>query len=507
LLAGLATKIGAPYPVVLVLGGLVMGALPGIPSPHLAPDLVLVLFLPLLVYSAAFNSSIDDLRANAGPIVRLAVGLVLITVGVVALVVHFAAGLPWGVAFVLGGVVGPTDPVAASTVIRRLGAPERIVTILEGESLVNDGTGIAAYTVAVATVTTGAFSWSSAVTTFALAVFAGIAIGLAVGWLAVRARRLIDDPHVEVALSLLTPFVAYISADQLGGSGVLAAVAAGLYTGEQATSFTSVGSRLQLSSFWGLLEFLLNALLFLLIGEQLPHVLAAIPGGLSATLVGQGLLAAAAVLTIRMAWMFSVPAVSRALKRGREATPSRATVGARVVLGWSGLRGAVSLALVLGLPLTVSTGQAFPHRSELVFLGYVVVVTTLVGPGLTVGPLARRLGLLQRRDNDRQEARVRAMLLHTALGRIEDLAQDGSVSEETADRMRSVYQTRLDRVTARLEGNEERAAAGSEAARVRRAVIAAERDRLTRMRREHQFPTQLLDEIERDLDLEELRTR
>lgn len=506
LLAGLATKIGAPYPVVLVLGGLVMGVLPGIPSPHLAPDLVLVLFLPLLVYSAAFASSVEDLRANAGPIIRLAVGLVLVTVGVVAVVVHFTAGLPWAVAFVLGAVVGPTDPVAASAVIRRLGAPERIVTILEGESLVNDGTGITAYVVAVATVGSGAFSWSNAIRTFVLAVFAGIAIGLVVGWLAVQTRRLVDDPHVETALSLLVPFVAYIPAEELGGSGVLAAVAAGLYSGAQATRASSVGSRLQLSSFWELLEFLLNALLFLLIGMQLPHVLAAIPGGLSAALVGQGLLAAATVLSVRLAWMVSIPAVSRALGRGSQAAPSRMTSAGRIVLGWSGLRGAVSLALVLAVPLTVSGGLGFPHRAELVFLGYLVVLATLVGPGLTVGPLARRLGLLQGRDTDRQAARARSMLLHAALGRIEDLAQGGGVSEEAADRLRSVYQTRLERVTARLDEDEDHTAAMREAAGLHRALIAAERAALARMRGERAFPTQVLEQIERDLDLEELRT-
>jgi CPA1 family monovalent cation:H+ antiporter len=457
-----------------------MGLLPGVPSPSLSPDVVLVLFLPPLVYAAAVRSSVDDLRANAAPILRLAIGLVLVTVGAVAVVGHVFIGLPWAVAFVLGAVVGPTDTVAASAMFRRLGAPERIVTILEGESLVNDGTGITAYVVAVATVTAGAFSLAGAVKTFAIAIFVGIALGLAVGWLAVQVRRLIDDTEVELALTLLTPFVAYIPAEELGGSGVLGAVAAGLYAGSQLTRVSSVGSRVQLSAFWELLEFLLNALLFLLIGEQLPHVVDAIGGGSVPTLVAEGLITAAAMVTIRMVWMFSLPAVAAALHRGSGAACGALAGGARTLLGWSGMRGAVSLALLLAVPSTIGGGRAFPHRAELVFVGYVVVVVMLVGPGLTVGALAQRLGLLQGQGAERQEARARAGVLHAALARIESLAE--SLPEETADRLRAIYQARLNRVTARL-------------------------DALARLSQERAFPTHTLRDIGRELDLEELRTR
>jgi CPA1 family monovalent cation:H+ antiporter len=505
LLAGLATRTGTPYPVVLVLGGLVMGLIPGVPSPRLNPDLVLVLFLPPLIYSSAFLSSVQELRANAGPILLLAVGLVLATTAGVAAVAVLVAGLPWAVAFVLGAVLGPTDPVSASAILQRVGAPDRLVTILEGESLVNDATAITAYTIAIGAVATGSFSVVHGIGTFAFEVVAGTAIGLIAAWATLRVRRPIRDPHVVLAATLLTPFIAYIPADAVGASGVLAAVAAGLYTGAQAPEGTPAATRLQLRSFWELLVFLLNAVLFLLIGMQLPHVLDAIRGGLSAALVWHALAIGATVIAVRLVWMFTVPTVTSALRRGDGATP--ASPAARLVLGWSGMRGGVSLALALAIPLTVSGGAPFPDRSLVVFFVYAGVLLTLVPPGFTLGPLIERLGLGQGELRSRRVAEARASVLHAALEQIESLAGDARIDDESAANLRSRYEDRLDRLTAWLDTDGGRGETAHRQTAARHEIIGAERRRLTELEREHAYPRDVLHELQRELDLEESRVR
>jgi CPA1 family monovalent cation:H+ antiporter len=505
LLAGLATRTGTPYPVVLVLGGLVMGLIPEIPSPRLNPDLVLLLFLPPLIYSSAFLSAVDEFRANAGPILLLAVGLVLATTVGVAAVAVLVAGLPWAVAFVLGAVLGPTDPVSASAILQRVGAPDRLVTILEGESLVNDATAITAYTIAIGAVETGKFSLLQGIGTFAFEVVAGTAIGLVAAWAALRVRRAIRDPGVVLAATLLTPFIAYIPADEVGASGVLAAVAAGLYAGAQAPEVTPAATRLQLRSFWELLVFLLNAVLFLLIGMQLPHVLDAIRGGLSGTLVWQAVAIGATVMVLRLVWMFAVPAVTGALRRGDGATA--ASPAARLVLGWSGMRGGVSLALALAIPLRIPGGAPFPDRSPVVFFVYAGVLLTLVPPGFTLGPLIDRLGLGQGATRRRRLAEARANVLHAALEQIEALARDERIDEESAASLRGVYEGRLDRLTARLESDGAPRQGAHRQAAARRAIIGAQRRRLAELGREHAYPRDVLHALERDLDVEESRVR
>ena len=501
LLAGLAARTGIPYPVVLVLGGLAMGLAPGIPSPEMNPDLVLVLFLPPLLYSSAFRSSVGELRANAGPILLLAIGLVLATVGGVAVVGVLIAGLPWAVAFTLGAVLGPTDPVSASAILERLGAPARIVTILEGESLVNDGTAITAFTIAVAAVGSGTFSPLHAVGTFVFEVAVGTVIGLIAAWLAGRVRPRLD-PNAELALTLLTPFIAYIPADEIGASGVLAAVAAGLYAATQETQSTSPDSRLRIRGFWDVLVFLLNALLFILVGEQLPHIVDGIGGGFTATWVAQALAVAAAIFALRLVWMFALSPVTRALRRGRTGTPAQPA--ARFVLGWSAMRGGVTLALALAIPLQVD-GHTFPHRSLVIFLAYTSVLITLAVPGLTLGPLIRRLGLQQGAARQRQLAEAQATILHAALEEIESLASDDRISEDATRRLGSAYQDRLERLDARRDASGDRTAAANELRAAQRTVIGAQRQRLSELRREHRYPAEMLRQLERDLDLEEAR--
>ena len=271
-LAGVARAIHVHYAIVLVLGGLAVGLVSGTSAPQVDPHTVLFVFLPPLIYAASFSSSTQDLRTHARTIGLLAVGLVLLSMTAVAAVAHAVAGIGWGPALVLGAILGPTDPIAATSVLRRLGAPARISTILEGEALINDGTGLTVYKLAVAAVVSGHFSPGAGIVKFIAVAAGGVAVGLAAGWVSVEVRKRIDEPQIEISISLLTAYLAYIPADRIGASGVLAAVAAGLYTGGRAGSMLSPTSRLRTLGFWEALTFLLESVLFLLIGLELPHI-------------------------------------------------------------------------------------------------------------------------------------------------------------------------------------------------------------------------------------------
>src|SRR5918996_1598582 len=384
-LSVLAGTIGVPYPILLVLGGLVLGFLPAVPPAELPPDLVLVLFLPPLLYQAAFFSSPRDLRADARTITLLAVGLVLATMSAVAAAAHtLVGGLPWAAAFMLGAIVSPTDPLAATTILRRLGVPRRMVTVLEGESLVNDATALVAYRLAVAAVVAGSFSLWQAGLRFVAGAVGGVAIGLAVGWLIAEAFRRIEDPMVKIVLSVVAGYAAFLPADRLGLSGVLAAVAAGLYVGWRAPQLASPATRLLGVSFWEVLVYLLNAVLFVLVGLQLHPILSELSGSSVAVLVGQAALISAVVIAVRIGWGFTITYVIRALDRRPAQRARRASARERLVAGWSGMRGAVSLAAALALPLTTSAGQAFPQRNLIIFITFGVILATLVLQGVSL---------------------------------------------------------------------------------------------------------------------------
>jgi monovalent cation/hydrogen antiporter len=294
----------------------VLGFLPGVPPAELPPDLVLVLFLPPLLYQAAFFSSPRDLRADTRAITLLAVGLVLATMSAVAAVAHtLVGGLSWAAAFTLGAIVSPTDPLAATAIARRLGVPRRLVTVLEGESLVNDASALVAYRLAVGAVVAGSFTLWGAGVQFVSRGIGGVAIGLAVGWLIAEARRRIEDPVVEIVLSVVTGYAAYLPAELMGASGVLAAVTAGLYVGWRAPQLASPSTRLLGFSFWEVLVYLLNAVLFVLVGLQLHPILSGVSGSSAAVLLGQAALVSAVVIAVRIAWGFSVPYLVRALDR------------------------------------------------------------------------------------------------------------------------------------------------------------------------------------------------
>jgi Na+/H+ antiporter len=502
LLAGLAHATGVHYAIVLVLGGLVLGFVPGMPDVRVRPDIVLLVFLPPLVYAASFGSSARDLRAHVRPIGILAVGLVLATMCGVGAVVHAVAGLAWGPSMVLGAILGPTDPIAATAVLRRLGAPDRLSTILEGEALINDGTGLTVYTVAVSAMVAGHFSVLEGVGRFLADSAGGVAIGLAAGWLSSRVRRRIEEPAIEISISLLTAFLAYIPAQRLGASGVLAAVAAGLYASSQSGVVLSPASRLQLLGFWEVLTFLLESVLFLLIGLQLRSIVSGLHGGIGAPL-GDAAAVLAAVIGIRMAWMYTVPALVRVARLRSRGEPAQ-TRGELAVLGWSGLRGGVSLAAALAVPLSAH-GHPLAERPTLVFVAYVAIAVMLVVPGLTIGPLVRALGLGEAEATARAEAQARIALARAALGHLDAVLGSGELDEGLLDQLRTPYEQRIHRLAPRAGAR----SAGPDAvetarrvARLRRELVEVERRRLAELRREGRITLTSQRRLERQLDLE-----
>src|ERR687897_460757 len=358
-LLAIAQLVRVPYPILLVLGGLGLGFVPGMPRIELAPDLVLVAVLPPLLYGTAFFTSLRELRANVRQITLLAVGLVLTTMLTVALVAHATIpGLDWPTAFVLGAIVSPTDPTAASAIAQRLGLPRRLIAIIEGESLVNDGTALVVYRVAVVAVVTGSFSLASASASFVLNVIGGIVVGLAAGMVIRQVRRRLNNPPVEITISILSGYFAYLPAHALDVSGVLAAVTVGVYMGWYTPELTTSQTRLQGQAVWEIVFLGLNAVLFALVGLQLPAILDELSAARSTgELLGYAALVTAVVVLVRFAWVV----VAAYMPRMMRADGSPPWKGA-VVLSWSGMRGAVSLAAALALPLTTDARRRRRRR-------------------------------------------------------------------------------------------------------------------------------------------------
>jgi monovalent cation/hydrogen antiporter len=502
-LSVLARFIGVPYPIPLVLGGLALGFVPGMPEIELPPELVLVLFLPPLLYQAAFFSSPRELRANLRVISLLAVGLVLATTAAVAVTAHaLVDGLPWAAAFTLGAIVAPTDPLAATAIASRLGVPRRLVTVLEGESLVNDATALVAYRIAVAAAVGGGFVAWEAGLRFVVGVAGGVAIGLAVGWLAAEARRQLDDPPVEILLSLVTGYAAYLPADQLGVSGVLAAVTAGLYVGWRSPEISSAASRLLGFSFWEVLVYLLNAILFILIGLQLHPILSEVSGRSAVQLIGLGALVSATVVAARVAWGFTVPYLIRLVDRRPSQVARRIGPRERLVIGWSGMRGAVSLAAALALPL-----EGFPQRNLILFLTFAVIFVTLVVQGLTLPALIHRLGVRGDGVEEQEELRARLTATNAALARLDELAVEDWTRDDTVERVRGMYDYRRRRLKARAgkiedDGYEDRSLAYQ---RLVRELLDAQRHAIVGLRNQGVISNDVMHRVERELDLEDSR--
>ena len=498
----LAPTLRIPYPILLVIGGLVLGFIPGMPELDLPPELVFFGVLPPLLYVSAFVTSLRDLRTNVRHISMLAIGLVVATTAGVAVVAHAAVeGLPWASAFALGAIVSPTDPLAATSIARRLGVPHRYVAVVEGESLVNDGSGLVLYRIAVAAVLTGTFSAWEGAGLFVVTAVGGVAVGVAVGWLVRQVRRRLNNPPAEVTISLMTGYFAFLPADLLGVSAVLAAVTAGIYLGWYTPELTDSRVRLQGFAVWEIVQYLLNALLFVLIGLQLPSILDALGDVPTWRLLGWAAAVGATVIAVRFAWVFLLMAMPKRL-RGQPAWWRGATF-----VSWAGLRGAVSLAAALALPLTTDAGAAFPGRDVIIFLTFAVILVTLVGQGLTLPMLIRFLRLEDDGIEDREDAKARVQAAEAALARLEELVEEDWVRDDTAERMRGLYDFRRNRFRARLDGADEDGVEERSQAyqRLRRELLDAERGAMLELRREGIIGDDVMQRVQRDLDLEDQR--
>ena len=505
-----AQRLAIPYPILLVLGGLVLSFVPGLPKIELNPELVFLLFLPPLLTSAAWNTSWRDFRFNLRPILLLATGLVLVTTSAVAAVVHLTIdGFMWSTGFVLGAIVSPPDAVAATAITQRLSVPRRVVTVLEGESLVNDATGLVAYRFAVAAVATGMFSLWEASLKFLVVGIGGVLVGLAMGWLVVWVHRHLDDSLVEITTTILISFISYLLAEHLGVSGVLAVVSLGLYHHRYSSEVLSPTTRIQAIAVWQIIVFLLNGLIFILIGLQLPTILKEISEYSAITLTWYAVLVSAVVIVVRLLWVFLAAYIPRLLSRQLRRSDPLPPWQTLFLIGWSGMRGVVSLAAALALPLTTNNGTPFPERDLILFLTFCTILVTLVLQGLTLPLLIRWLKVGDGDDVsfEREEMEGRLRTAQAAMARLEEIAaQDNVLAAEMVEWLRTQYRERIRRLSACCgtmdTGSYEQLAAFRY---LQREVVASERRTAIRLRNQGVINDEVLQRIEHDLDLEEAR--
>jgi Na+/H+ antiporter len=501
----LSGPLRIPYPILLVLGGLLLGFGPGVPKVTMPPELVLVGILPPLLYHAAYATGLRELRRNLRPISLLALGLVLMTTVGVAAVAHEIADLDWAEAFVLGAVVSPTDPIAASAIGRRLGVPRRLIDIIEGESLVNDGTALVLLRTAIVAAVSGTFSLWDASWHLVLNVVGGIAVGLAIAYVIRRVRRVLDNPPLEVTIAFLTGYFTFLPAAALHVSGVLAVVTAGVYMGWYTPELTTVQTRLQGEGFWSVLTFLLNVLLFGLVGLQLRPVLDGLSGRGGWSLVGEAAVIVLAVVVLRVVWVFPATYLPRRLSaRIRERDPSPPW-RYPAFIGWNGMRGAVTIAAALVVPLETDAGAPLPGRDLIVFFSFAVVLGTLVGQGLTLPAVIRALRLeADDSDTEEEEALARIRAAEAALERLEELAPETWVLDDTAERLRGLYRFRIDRFNARVDpggdGKIERRSMKYQ--KLRSELLEAERHAVIELRNTGEISDEVMRRVARDLDLE-----
>lgn len=503
-----AQKIDMPYPVVLVLAGLALSFVPHLPQVKLNPDIVFYFFLPPLIYPAAFFTSWRDFRKNLRGILLLAIGLVLVTMVTIAWVAHsLIPSIPWAAAFALGAIVSPPDAVAATAVIRRVSVPRRIAVILEGESLVNDATALVALQFAVAALMTGTFSLGQAAGRFVIVAVGGIAFGLLVGYIARWLHRHLDDPPVQITISLLTPFAAYLSAERLHVSGILAVVSAGMYLGWHAPVVMSARFRLQAYAFWEMVVFLLNGFVFIVIGLQLPGILHELRGESLLRLIDDALFVSVAAILVRIGWVFAATYLPRSLSeklRRHDPYPDWRTVA---VVAWAGMRGVISLAAAFALPFVLLNGNPFPGRNYILFLTFCVILATLVFQGLTLPVLIRKLGVKDDGSIDEEERLARLAANKAAMELIKDLSAKGEFPSDAVDRLNLEYDERVQQLELCRDNPEECRGeiATPQYQRLQQKALDAERETIIRLRNQRVINDDALRRIQRDLDLAEAR--
>jgi Na+/H+ antiporter len=501
----LARRIDVAPAILLLLAGIALAFVPGMPSLELPPELILLFVLPPLIYSAAVAMSWREFKFNLRPIILLSVGSVIFTAFTVAAATHYLIGLPWNVGFLLGAIVAPPDVVAPLAIARKLAIPRRIMVVLEGEGLANDATALILYRFAVVAISTGVFSLPKAVGEFS-AIIAGEAIfGVAVGWLSLRVRHWARDPQVEITLSLITPYVAYWLPEHVGGSGVIATVACGLYMSWNGPLLISAATRLQGIFFWGLMIYLIEGLLFLLTGFQMRLLYErskAFPLDEILTLTA---LVTVMIVIARFAWTFPAIYVPRMIERVRQRDPSPPWQWA-FVISFTGVRGAVSLAAALALPLVLADGNPFPNRDLILFVSFGVIFITLVGFGLGLPTVVRWLGVAQAGRSERfaeleSEVAARREALDAAFQSLDRITKHREISDEVVQLLRARHEIRTNQLPNSLDPDKRIASAvGGD---LTRELIAAERKFIHILLRDGKITDETRRHIERDLDLEE----
>lgn len=494
----IANRFDIPEPVILVILGVLASLIPEVPDFELQPRLVLYLFLPPLIYAAAFLSAPRETRENAVPITALAVGATLVTIIGVGAVAHWLLPeIGWAASFAFAAAVAPTDAVAATSVLTRLGAPQRISTILEGESLINDGVALTAFGLAVEAMG-HPFTVAHGLGRLAEVVVGGIGYGLLIGVITGRVRRYVRDPSLQILIALITPFVAYIPAEEMRFSGVLATVAAGIYLGTRADGLLQPASRMSGTMFWRTLIFLLESALFVLLGFELRLVAVHLSGEHTAAwLTGAAAAVTVAVIGIRMAWELIVSPLL-GLMPGKHSAYVRNPWRQRVVIGWGGMRGAITLAIALTLPLNVH-GKPFAERPTLIFLAAVVVVVTLIGEGLTLAPVLRVMGLVRGQEYRIREGRARIRVIEAGLARLDEMAESGEVDETTANMYRQMLELRMDRARRMADDAD---GEFHDTAEFRAEVAQAQHEKLDQLYRDRKVNDEIRRSISRSIDIQ-----
>ncbi|HET6760906.1 MAG TPA: Na+/H+ antiporter [Gemmatimonadaceae bacterium] len=503
-LAWAARRLAVPYPIALVTGGAALGFVTRLPRFTLDPDLILVIVLPPILYQAALFTSWRDFKENLRAISLLAVGLVVATTLIAGGVLKWLLPeIPWPVAFAFGAIVSPPDAVAATAVLSRVQVPRRIVTIVEGESLVNDASGLVLYKFAVAAAMAGSFSVMKASGEFVLVAAGGLLFGWLLGRLFVAVHTRLEDPLIEIMLAIALPYSAYLAAEALHVSGVLAVVTAGLVRARHAPEVFSAQSRILAYSVWKVIVFLLNCLVFILIGLQLAEIVEGITSYSLQQLLGYAVLLALVLVVVRFAWVYPgaylPPVIGRAFGYCEGVPPWQQVA----IVGWCGMRGIVSLAAALALPLTLPDGSPFPGRNVLIFLTFAAIFLTLVLPGLTLAPIIQRLRLGSDGQTAEEERVAREATARAALDEFAQLASRREISKTDERHLRREYEERLaptgPLTIVHITNNP--------LAKVRQALLAAERRRLIELWREGKIGDETLHRIERELDLEETRLK
>lgn len=516
ILAVLSKRLNIAYPIVFVVGGSVLGFIPDLPPIELRPELVFLIVLPVFLYGAGWSTDWNEFKSNARPIGLLAIGLVVFTTAIVAVIAHAVIpGISWPAAFALGAIIAPTDSIAAEAIAEGLSVPRRIVAIVSGESLVNDASALTIYRFAVAAAVVGTLSGATIVPKFFYVAIGGTLVGLiagaAVDWLLERLLvRNLDDAVLVNVILLFAPFASYLPAEAMGVSGVLAAVFCGIYLSRRSGRM-SPDVRILGYGVWEMLIYLLNAFVFLLLGFQLRSIVVALGRASFTHLLGYGLIISFAVIVLRFLWVYPATYLPRLLSRRLRANDPSPPWQAPFIISWAGMRGIVSLAAALALPVTVAGGAPFPARNEIIFVTFCVIFATLVVMGLTLPTVIRLLGVREDGRMEKKEILIRIKALENGLKRLRALEPtfDSEAQWEVEGRIVEEYRHRIEHLQGHLQGIKEQHESSELTVdhRLQGEALAAEREAIQAMRREGEIPDEIYRHIEYDLDLAETRLR